>query len=517
MKKLILIINALCLLTLSSIGQINFEKSYPSNTNIYYAGNNFENKIQYFDAENNWLYLYNPDHSLWKRLYIPSIEGQILTEASLAYGDISASHLFYSAYSETSDSTIVYNNDGDVVLKAKYNCSVKFVSLDSTLVLYNYQANTNWIYSSKGELQHAYPSIYLRFMDEEDSRKIRYAYCDNEAGAIVLYNRYHERVDSIPVNHHEVVSFLWISDISHTKIDSDMGIEVMLSYFIKEGDIYKPFVAVMDEDGSVILNEEGYGYSSIFLFEETPEIFMITGYYSAQTKVYYLSDLSQPFYTNDTANIRLAYFNGKGLYQYILDYSKNRLILSSDWFNTSNVIELDIPPFASFKNFIAISNELISNNNSIEIAYTVAYPDGNADAIILNENGEVLLTLPDIISGSIVTFEDEKKLMAYHATTNEVDFYSIESEVTSIANNREIDPQQALIALYPNPAKETLHIKCLNNIDKLEIYDISGQLIKASLINGNESSVNVNDMKKGVYFLHVVGEQMHVCRKFIVE
>ena len=56
--------------------------------------------------------------------------------------------------------------------------------------------------------------------------------------------------------------------------------------------------------------------------------------------------------------------------------------------------------------------------------------------------------------------------------------------------------------IYPNPARNILNIK--NTGEKIEnvcIYNITGELIKEILMEGNEVNVSVNDLPSGIYFV----------------
>lgn len=70
-----------------------------------------------------------------------------------------------------------------------------------------------------------------------------------------------------------------------------------------------------------------------------------------------------------------------------------------------------------------------------------------------------------------------------------------------------------LFDMYPNPAKNELHIINKELISKLEIYNIEGQL-QFSTIN---SIINISDLKPGVYFIKAFSVKGIVSQKFIKE
>lgn len=63
------------------------------------------------------------------------------------------------------------------------------------------------------------------------------------------------------------------------------------------------------------------------------------------------------------------------------------------------------------------------------------------------------------------------------------------------------------IHLYPNPVSDILQIKAVNNLHKPYcIFSSEGQLIRVGEINLLYSQMNVSDFSKGVYYLHIDGE-----------
>ncbi|PQJ79112.1 glycosyl hydrolase 53 family protein [Polaribacter porphyrae] len=67
--------------------------------------------------------------------------------------------------------------------------------------------------------------------------------------------------------------------------------------------------------------------------------------------------------------------------------------------------------------------------------------------------------------------------------------------------------------IYPNPVKNVLFLKSrINNIESIKIYDVKGSLIKLLQPNKMQWSLDLTNLKKGVYFLKV---NNHLNKKFI--
>ncbi|MDL2228411.1 T9SS type A sorting domain-containing protein [Odoribacter sp. OttesenSCG-928-L07] len=70
------------------------------------------------------------------------------------------------------------------------------------------------------------------------------------------------------------------------------------------------------------------------------------------------------------------------------------------------------------------------------------------------------------------------------------------------------------IKIYPNPASDVLKISDIN-ISKVEVYNITGQLVYSNI--GNVTSINVSDYNPGVYTLVIFDESnVKHAKKFVV-
>ena len=82
---------------------------------------------------------------------------------------------------------------------------------------------------------------------------------------------------------------------------------------------------------------------------------------------------------------------------------------------------------------------------------------------------------------------------------------STSSTNKSIISNR--------ISVYPNPARNTLHIKGNKNIDHVRIIDKLGKVIKAEMISKN--TINIESLKQGAYLIEILCEDKVITKKFI--
>ena len=67
--------------------------------------------------------------------------------------------------------------------------------------------------------------------------------------------------------------------------------------------------------------------------------------------------------------------------------------------------------------------------------------------------------------------------------------------------------------IYPNPTSEILNIKSEQKISRIEVYDISGKLLKS--VDGKAKNVSVSSLNKGMYLIKLYTENGVVNSKFI--
>ena len=78
-----------------------------------------------------------------------------------------------------------------------------------------------------------------------------------------------------------------------------------------------------------------------------------------------------------------------------------------------------------------------------------------------------------------------------------------------ITNNNEL-------SIYPNPVSNYLYVNSEYSINELEIYSISGKLIKEESQLTNSSFIDVSDFAEGQYFIRARGKNENYVSKFII-
>jgi hypothetical protein len=68
-------------------------------------------------------------------------------------------------------------------------------------------------------------------------------------------------------------------------------------------------------------------------------------------------------------------------------------------------------------------------------------------------------------------------------------------------------PVDASISVYPNPTKGTINITADNTIKSVQLYDMQGRILQTSLVNENQTAIDISGQSNGMYFLKVISDK----------
>lgn len=75
----------------------------------------------------------------------------------------------------------------------------------------------------------------------------------------------------------------------------------------------------------------------------------------------------------------------------------------------------------------------------------------------------------------------------------------------------------SLIEVYPNPADEILYIEASNKIQLVTLTNIAGQFVRSFEVEPGKNSIDISDLKNGVYFLSVINGNENHTQKIIIQ
>ena len=95
-----------------------------------------------------------------------------------------------------------------------------------------------------------------------------------------------------------------------------------------------------------------------------------------------------------------------------------------------------------------------------------------------------------------------------------VDYVRVFQESDQTANSISLNENKKII-LFPNPAKKSFTIQSEIFINKILIYDYTGQLLISEPVNRNKKIIDFN-LSKGTYFVKIISENGISFKPFLV-
>jgi len=144
----------------------------------------------------------------------------------------------------------------------------------------------------------------------------------------------------------------------------------------------------------------------------------------------------------------------------------------------------------------------LNANGSRDTTFTSLGANGEVSAMIKDPDGKI------VIAGNFATFNQPNGINQYGIVRIYGDSVLSTSETKT----------QTKIQVYPNPVKDILKIKALDNekINSVGLYTSTGIFIKQIDLNSN-SEINVSQLTEGVYILKIQSENSSSSTKFIKE
>jgi hypothetical protein len=81
---------------------------------------------------------------------------------------------------------------------------------------------------------------------------------------------------------------------------------------------------------------------------------------------------------------------------------------------------------------------------------------------------------------------------------------------------KEYEKDALQINLHPNPANDIVTITSKNDFSKIELLNVTGQVLLSETVNDKTRQINLNDFSEGIYFVKVVyANGMSVTKKVV--
>ena len=94
---------------------------------------------------------------------------------------------------------------------------------------------------------------------------------------------------------------------------------------------------------------------------------------------------------------------------------------------------------------------------------------------------------------------------------------SVIRDVTGIEEYFLPDVKPLTLEIYPNPAKSFFVIRCPLPVKEIEIFDVSGKLIKEINFSSKEPKISLKGIKSGVYLLKIKAENKEFTEELVIK
>jgi hypothetical protein len=104
---------------------------------------------------------------------------------------------------------------------------------------------------------------------------------------------------------------------------------------------------------------------------------------------------------------------------------------------------------------------------------------------------------------------------AFGSSGFDLDAVGVINQVTNTVNENNFSE---IISVYPNPAKESIHVKCNIKGENtvLNIRDVFGSEVISEKFKGENLQINISDLKDGIYFVQIKTNEKIITKKICI-
>ena len=225
---------------------------------------------------------------------------------------------------------------------------------------------------------------------------------------------------------------------------------------------------------------------------------------------FYMDNMEKAVWSGDVQWTLFTQPVTEGQHTFRWSYTKDSSVNTGE--DCAMVDDIVFPIVNSFA-FIAPATDLVAEVTGSEVALTWT---ASADAInyLVKRDGETLANVTEtsyvdvlpkdgVYTYSVYALNDNGQLSTPVSTVVEAEFDEIG------------EAQEANISVYPNPANNVLNIVSADSFE-YRLFNSTGQEVAVGAAQGVKQ-INVSDLSKGVYFLHVTTGTKVDIQKVVVE
>ncbi|MGE8527458.1 MAG: T9SS type A sorting domain-containing protein [Chryseobacterium rhizosphaerae] len=186
-----------------------------------------------------------------------------------------------------------------------------------------------------------------------------------------------------------------------------------------------------------------------------------------------------------------------GDFSYFLDYHRQKLFRTD---GTASGSILLVPGAQNYYDFNCMNNEIYGLHSFRKVFKTNGNP-GNYQELSFTINNQVLQPSDYIWIRSLYA-HNSKIYLSIDQYNNSGEELFVTEQMNTLVTREENMSSTDKVVVYPNPATDYANIKVSNHekVVKVIIYNVNGRLISTH----NSSSINVQNIPAGIYFLDII-------------
>lgn len=502
-----------------SFSQITLEHTYENNIvtriNLEISGE----KYYYLNETTDEIIIYNSNHTFWKAIPLQIAANTIVTTINFISEnqinldsniEIGYTNQYSNPNSLKSESKII-NDIGTELFNSINTNAITISQIDGLsnklIVLNNDSLQSSKVYSLPDfSIETNYnEGLVYRIKLEESGEK--YYVFDSANKRVQFYNSNHTIWKTINTPFPSG-NFQGVYLISEKSINNDSLLELGYTYNNFSNSILQFEGKIVNENNDVLLTvPDAYTFSLSNVEGFENKLLVATasgsGLLNYTTKVYQLPSLSLE--NSYSTTVTRAVFESSGEKYYTSIPINNQVILYNDNHTIWKSINLPVPSGFIASSVIHLSETKINPDSLIELAYSyykIETPFNKFESRVINENGIILLTVPN--ADSTFSFSEIIGLENKFIALTGVGFLNRSTEIYNLDGSlNEINFKRNKINVFPNPAKCFLNINSLASpIKEATIYNMTGALVKREKAQ-NITIIGIEKLPKGIYVVNL--------------
>jgi hypothetical protein len=504
-----------------SFSQITLEHTYENNIvtriNLEISGE----KYYYFNETTDEIIIYNSNHTFWRTIPLEIATNTIATTINFISEnqinlDTNIEIGYTNQYSNPDPNSVqseskIINENGTELFKSINTNSLIISEIDglsNKLIVVNSDSiQSSKVYSLPDfnfETNYSEGLIY-RIKLEESGEK--YYVFDSGNKRVVFYNSNHTIWKTINTPFPQG-NFQGVYLVSEKSINSDSLLELGYTYNNFPNSLLQFEGKIVNENNDVLLTvPDAYTFSLSNLLGFENKLISTTvsrsGFFNYTTKVFQLPSLFLEHSYETT--IERVVFENSGEKYYTTIPKNNQIIIYNANHSIWKSIELPMPSGFTASSVIHLSETKINPDSVIEFAYSyykTETPFNKFESRVINENGTVLLTVPN--ADSTFSFSQIPDLENKFIALTGIGFSKRSTEVYDLNGNlNQINFKPNKINIFPNPVNYFININSSTSpIKEVAIYNMLGALVKKEMAQ-NSTKIDVERLPVGIYIVNL--------------